>query len=50
MTCDDIEVSDGAGGREVQEERDICVHIADSHCCTAETNKIVKQLCSNVKN
>ena len=23
--------------REVQEERNVCVHIADSLCCTAET-------------
>ena len=26
------------GGREVQEGGDICIHIADSLCCTAETN------------
>ena len=25
-------------GKEVQEGRDICVHIADSLCCRAETN------------
>ena len=25
---------------------DMCVHIADSLCCTPETNNIVKQLCS----
>ena len=25
------------GRREVQEERNVCVHIADSLCCTAET-------------
>ena len=25
------------GGREVQEKRDICMHIVDSLCCTAET-------------
>ena len=28
----------GRGGRETQEGGDICIHIADSHCCTAETN------------
>ena len=26
------------GGRETQEGEDICVHIADSLCCTAETS------------
>ena len=26
------------GGREDQEGGDICIHIADSWCCTAETN------------
>ena len=26
------------GGREVQEGGDICIHIADSLCCTVETN------------
>ena len=33
-------------GREAQEEVDICIHIADSLLCTAETDKhnIVKQL------
>ena len=28
----------GGGGREVQEGRDICIHIADSLRCTAETS------------
>ena len=28
----------GSGGREVREGGDICIHIADSLCCTAETN------------
>ena len=27
----------GVGGKEAQEGRDICIHIADSHWCTAET-------------
>ena len=26
------------GGREAKEGGDICMHIDDSHCCTAETN------------
>ena len=36
MLCDDLEEQDG-GGREVQEERDICIHIADSLPCAVET-------------
>ena len=35
MFCDDL---DGWGGREVQEEGDIGIHIADSLHCTAENN------------
>ena len=27
-----------AGVRKAQEGRDMCVVIADTHCCTAETN------------
>jgi len=27
-----------SGGREVKEGGDICTLMADSHCCTAETN------------
>ena len=39
MLCDDLDGQDGVGGgREVQEEGDICIHIADSLHCTAETN------------
>jgi len=26
------------GGREVQEGREVCILMADSRCCTAETN------------
>lgn len=29
------------GGRKVQEGGDICIHIADSLLCTAETNTAV---------
>ena len=36
MLCDDLDGWDG--GREVQEGGDICIHIADSLHCTAETN------------
>ena len=38
MLCDDLEGWDGEGGREAQKGRDICTHIADSFCCTEETN------------
>ena len=40
MLCDDLDGWDGGGGggREVQEGGDICIHIADSLRCTAETN------------
>ena len=43
MLCGDLDGWDGVGGRErgreVQEGGDICVHIADSLHCTAETNR-----------
>ena len=39
MLCDDLEAKDGGrGGKEAQEERNIFLLIADSHCCTSETN------------
>ena len=39
MLCGDLDGWDGVeGGREVQEGGDICIHIADSLHCTAETN------------
>ena len=39
MLCDDLDGWDGVGGgREVQEGGDICIHIADSFHCTAESN------------
>ena len=42
MLCDDLEGWDwGEGGSEAQEGRHVCIHIADSHCCTAETNTTV---------
>ena len=37
MLCDDQE-GRVRGGRETQEGGDICICIADSCCCTAETN------------
>ena len=44
MLCDDLDgqnggLGGGGDGREVQEGGDICIHIADSLCCTAEANK-----------
>ena len=48
VLCDNLEGWDKGGGREAQEERDICIHISDSHCCIAETNvTCVKQLYSD---
>ena len=39
MLCDGLEGRDGVeGGREVQEGGAICMLMADSHCCVAETN------------
>ena len=41
MLCDDLEGWDREGGREMQEGGDmgiICMHTADSLCCTRETN------------
>ena len=37
MLCDDLNEWDGVG-REVREGGDMCIHIADSLHCTAETN------------
>ena len=33
--------------KEIQKEGDICIHITESSCCTAETDTIVKQLYFN---
>ena len=39
MLCDDLDGWDGdTGGKEIQEGGDTCKHIADSSCCTAETD------------
>ena len=35
VLCDDLDGCGEGAGREVQEGRDICIHIADSLCCTA---------------
>ena len=36
----DLEGWDGGwlGGRKAQKGEDICIHMADSHCCMVETN------------
>ena len=47
MLCDHLEVWDREGESEAQEGGDICIHMADSLCYTAETNNTVKQLYSN---
>ena len=39
----------GMGGGETQKGGHICIHIADSLCCTTETNTTLKQLYSNNK-
>ena len=37
MLCDDLEGWDGGKGREVQEEGDTCILMANSCCYMAET-------------
>ena len=42
IQLDDLEGRDGGGVRgRLAEEGDACIHIAVSHCCTAETNPIL---------
>ena len=40
VLCDDLEGWDGGvgNGKKAQEGGDICTHMADSPCCSAETN------------
>ena len=38
VTC---ALNGGEGGKEAEEERYICIHIANSLCCIAETNTIL---------
>ena len=38
VRCSVMTQRDGMGRREVQEDVDICPHIADSHGCMAEIN------------
>ena len=37
MLCDDLEGLDWGRGRQDQRGGDMCIHIVDSICCTAET-------------
>ena len=39
MLCEDLERWDGVeGGSDVQEGGNVCILMADSRCCMAETN------------
>ena len=53
MLCDDLQRWDGRGVwgwmRQAQEGGDICVHIADSYCCTTETNTTLQSNYSPIK-
>ena len=42
MLCDDLEEWDGGSGREAQEGRDVCVHMANSLSCTVSTDTTVQ--------
>ena len=51
MLCDSLDGWDGAGGgREVQEGGDMCILMADSHCCMAETNTTMESNYLSIKN
>ena len=39
--CNDRDGEDGGSGSEVPEWGDTCMRIADSRCCTTETNAIL---------
>ena len=44
MLCDILEGWDGVGGgREVHERGDVCIPVAGSRCCPAETSTILKR-------
>lgn len=47
VLCDDLVGWDGGDKIGAQEGADIGTLTAESHCCTAETNNTVRQLCSN---
>ena len=43
LSYDLLDGWDGEIGRETQEAGDICIHVVDSHCCTAKTNEKKKR-------
>ena len=49
VLCDDLDGQDGGDWGEVQEGGDICIHIADSLHCTAETNTTLQSNCTPIK-
>ena len=50
MFSDNLEGWDGVGGRrEVLEGGDICIPMADSRCCMAGTNTIIKAIILQLK-
>ena len=46
VLCNDLDMWDKGGGRELKEGGGVCIHIADAICCAAET---LKQLYSSRK-
>ena len=49
ILCGDLDGWEG-GGKEVQEEGNICTYTADSLCCMAETNTTLQINCTPIKN
>ena len=49
VLCDDLEGWDGGGGREAQEEGDICIHIAVSHCVQQKLTQHCKAITLQLK-
>ena len=51
MFCDNLEGWDGVGGEgDIQERKDICILMADSCFCVAETNTTLESNYTPVKN
>ena len=50
MLCEDLEGCGGRCGREEQEGGETCILMADSCCCTAETNTTLKSSYPLIKN
>ena len=44
MLCDGLDGWDEGSEREVEERRDICIHLADSLPCTAENAQYFKSI------